>query len=179
MCWEGTGRTQNPDLEIWDRFPELRLRRVGARLMKRAACTREECPLQADGTAQREEELIYWLQKSAACALPRTARNQTEGLPQGMMGHNLGSGEVTVHHETICLMFGESGQSGQCCFIWQYLGSGRGVFCSVPTLLKSLYSLLSLLAVTWGQSLRDRAPVCLCVLLGCGGNGFRVLPEGP
>lgn len=58
--------------------------RVGARLMKKAAggenvhCRPVEQP-------RREEELIRWLQKSAGCALQGTARDQTEGLRQGMM----------------------------------------------------------------------------------------------
>lgn len=82
-----------------------------------------------------------------------------------------------VHPETMCPVLGESDrgeqQPLQSCFTREDLG-----LCSVPTASESLLSLLSLLAVTLGQSLRDRAPAFVCAPLGSGANGLlRLFPE--
>ena len=84
---------------------------------------------------------------------------------------------MRVHPETKCRVLGESDrgeqQSLQGCFTREDLG-----LCSVPTASESVLSLLSLLAVTLGQSLRNRAPAFVCAPLGSGANGLvRLLPE--
>lgn len=161
---------RSPDAEsgvgVRDQFPELR----PCGEWDEEGWGGEASPLQAM-ECRREGGWTRWLQTPPLCS-PRTVRNRWR-VCSGVTQRGLGEGHLACE----CTVQ-PSAPVGRACAVLFYSAvpaRGAGVlFHAYPV---RLCAALGLLAVTWGRSPRDRAPVC--ELSGCGGNGSRGSGQKP